>query len=256
MLVLENLSAGYQERDVLQDISFSVHPGEFISIVAPNGTGKSTLLKCITGILPLRRGAVRLKGKPLGGYSPRELARTVAVVAEESDAFLYSAEQIVTMGRFSHIPRFSQPSARDRALVQEAMENVNIWHKRRSKLNQLSQGEKQKVTIARALAQSPQLLLLDEPTSHLDIANQYTVLNLIQQLARQNNIAVIAVLHDINLALRFSTRLILLKDGQMLADGPPDQVTAGMLETLYGMQFTLYKEGRITYVQPCVAQAE
>ena len=251
LLQIESLTAGYHDEDVLQDISFTVAAGEFISIVAPNGTGKSTLLKCITGVLPLRQGKVFLRARPAKSYGPREFARQVAVVVEEDNSFAFTAEQLVFMGRFPHIPRFAQPTATDRALVQEAMDNVGMWRKRRAKLQELSQGERQKVMIARALAQAPQLLLLDEPTSHLDIANQYAVLGLVKKLAAERNIAVIAVLHDINLALRFSSRLILLKQGHLLADGPPgDVLTPDMLETLYGMKFVLLREGDICCVQP------
>lgn len=251
LLTIESLSTGYQDEDVLQDISFLVAAGEFISIVAPNGTGKSTLLKCITGVLPLRHGKVLLRGRPTNSYGPRDFARQVAVVGEEENTFAFSAEQLVFMGRFPHIPRFAQPSAIDRGLVQEALDNVGMWRKRHAKIHELSQGERQKVMIARALAQSPQLLLLDEPTSHLDIANQYAVLGLVKKLAAERNIAVIAVLHDINLALRFSSRLILLKQGRLLADGSPGAVlTPDMLETLYGMKFALLRDGDICCVQP------
>jgi len=182
LLTIESLTAGYQDEDVLQDISFHVTAGEFISIVAPNGTGKSTLLKCITGVLPLRHGQVFLRGRPNVSYGARDLARQVAVVGEEESSFAFSAEQLVFMGRFPHIPRFSQPSAIDRGLVQEALDNVGMWRKRHAKLHELSQGERQKVMIARALAQAPQLLLLDEPTSHLDIANQDVVLGLVKKM--------------------------------------------------------------------------
>lgn len=251
LLTIDALTAGYRDEDVLRDISFRVAAGEFISIVAPNGTGKSTLLKCITGVLPLRRGEVCLRGRPVRAYGPREFARQVAVVGEEESGPAFTAEQLVFMGRFPHIPRFAQPSAIDRALVQAAMDSVGVWAKRRAKLHELSQGERQKVMIARALAQSPQLLLLDEPTSHLDIANQYSVLGLVKKLAADRNIAVIAVLHDINLALRFSSRLILLKEGRLLADGPPEAVmTPQMLEVLYGMKFALLRDGDIRCVQP------
>lgn len=255
LLTIDSITAGYAEDDVLQDISFCVTAGEFISIVAPNGTGKSTLLKCITGALKLRNGNVRLSGRNIAAYRPREFARMVAVVGEEEAAFAFTAEQLVLMGRFAHIPRFSQPSSVDYGLVQEAMDSVGIWQKRRAKLHELSQGERQKVMIARALAQSPQLLLLDEPTSHLDIANQYSVLGLVKRLAAERNIAVIAVLHDINLALRFSSRLILLKQGRLLADGAPQAVlTPEMLENLYDMKFTLLREGDVFCVQPRFAE--
>lgn len=252
LLTVRDLTAGYRpDAMIIENISFSATAGEFVSVVAPNGTGKSTLLKCITGTLKPASGEIHLAGRPRRDYGARELARRIAVVADEECTFAFAAEQLVLMGRFAHIRRFAQPTARDYELVQAAMESVGIWHKRSSRLHQLSQGERQKVMIARALAQEPQLLLLDEPTSHLDIANQYAVLELVRQLASERKIAVIAVLHDINLALRFSSRLILLQQGRVLVDAPPMQaLTPANLEALYGMKFVLMRQGDICCVQP------
>jgi iron complex transport system ATP-binding protein len=251
ILRIRSLDAGYGCKPVLEDISLAVYPGQFISVVAPNGAGKSTLLKTIAGILPPLKGEIMLKDKPLTAYSRRELAQQIAVAGSDPAAVYYTAIQMVSMGRFCHIQRFANPAAADHAIVQMAMEEVGIWDKRQCLCDELSQGEKQKVVIARALAQQPKLLLLDEPTAHLDIGNQFGILQLIKELARQKQLAVISVIHDINLALQFSTELLFLKKGRILAYGKPQQVaTAAILKELYGMNFILYAAAAATYVMP------
>lgn len=251
LLQIGSLAVGYGARKVLTDISLTVCAGEFVGIVAPNGTGKSTLLKTIAGVLPPLRGDITLKGKQLYGYKRRELAKHIAVVGAEVAAFDYIAHQMVYMGRFAHIPRFRGPNADDYSIVQSAMEDVGIWHKQLCPCSQLSQGEMQKVIIARALAQQPELLLLDEPTAHLDVANQYGIMRLIKHLAKRKNMAVIAVLHDINLAIEFSSHLMFLKDGRILDYGEPRSVISKkLLKELYGMDFTLHNDATGIYVRP------
>jgi iron complex transport system ATP-binding protein len=254
ILKIDSLDAGYGTKTILHDINLVVSPGQFISVIAPNGTGKTTLLKAIAGILLPFKGDIRFKDRALSGYGRRELAKRIAVVGSETAAFDYTAEEMVLMGRFAHIPRFSGPTAQDRSIVRTAMEDVGIWHKESYPCSQLSQGERQKVIIARALAQEPELLLLDEPTAHLDICNQFSILHLVKNLASQKNIAVIAVLHDINLALEFSTHLLLLKDGRILDYGQTyDVLNPAALKELYGMEFTLHRDVAATFVRPTLA---
>lgn len=257
ILQIQALDAGYGSNPVLQDINLTVSTRQFVSVVAPNGTGKSTLLKTIAGVLPFLKGLILLHGKTLTSYSRQEMAKQIAVVGADLANFEYTALQMVLMGRFPHIGRFSGLSAIDHSIVQTAMEDVGIWDKRQCRCNELSQGERQKVIIARALAQQPELLLLDEPTAHLDISNQYDVLRLIKKLALHKNMAVIAVIHDINLALEFSTHLLFLQNGQMLAYGKPQEVTTPeTLRKLYGMDFTLYRDAAATYVRPSLDGGE
>lgn len=251
ILQIQALDVGYSLNAVLRNISFNVKAGEFVSIVAPNGTGKSTLLKTTAGLLPALSGLILLNGKTVADYSRRELAKQIAVVSSDVAAPAYTAYQMVTMGRFPHISRFAGLTAQDHSIVQTAMEEVDIWKKRTCLCSELSQGERQKVIIARALAQQPKLLLLDEPTAHLDVSNQYSILHLIKKLALQKEIAVVAVIHDINLAIQFSTHLLLLKNGRLLSYGRPAEViTAETLNKLYDMDFTLYGEAAATYVRP------
>ncbi len=251
ILQVSSLTAGYKQKAVIHDISFSVDAGDFLCVVAPNGTGKTTLLRCLAGVLAVFEGAVRLKDKDINSYSRRDLARTIAVVAEEADTFDYTVGQMVTMGRYPHIGRFGAVTVRDRAIVQAAMDSVKIGHKRNSVMGELSQGEKQKVIIARALAQCPDLLLLDEPTSHLDVCNQYSILCLIRQLAEKRGIGVVAVIHDINLALQYGTHLLLLKEGRTAAYGAPASIlSAKLLQSVYGIEFGIHQHMDLTFVYP------
>jgi iron complex transport system ATP-binding protein len=248
---VDGIWAGYGTKTILHDISFAVEPGQFLSVIAPNGTGKSTLLRCISGVLPAKQGSLVVGGKAVSSFSRRELAKLSAVVGEEETAFDYTAYQTEAMGRFAHIGRFGSAGLEDRRIVQQSLIDVGMWDKRQHNLSRLSQGERQKVLIARALAQCPQVLLLDEPTSHLDIRNQFAILGLIKQLMVKSNTAVVAVIHDINLALQFSTHLLLMKDGEMLAYGQPaDVLSEGTLRTMYGIDFVLHRNQQSLYVQP------
>ncbi|WP_312521396.1 ABC transporter ATP-binding protein [Anaerospora sp.] len=251
ILEIQELEVGYPAKTVLSNINLTVSAGQFVSVIAPNGTGKSTLLKAIAGILKPHSGTIFLHGKALTDYSRRELAQQIAVVGSEVTMQEYTALQMVLMGRFPHIPRFSGPSPADHEIVETAMQESGVWDKRFRSCSELSQGERQKIIIARALAQQPRLLLLDEPTAHLDISNQFSILHLIKKLALTKNMAVIAVMHDINLAMQFSTDLLFLKKGQVLAYGSCREVaTAENLHQLYDMDFILHRDAAATYVRP------
>lgn len=257
ILEIQSLHAGYGSKRVLENIQFTLQEGQFVSVVAPNGSGKSTLLKTTAGVLPPLSGSILLQGKQISRYSRRDLARQIAVVSSEIHLLDYTAYQMVSMGRFAHIHRFSRLSPQDQEIVQNSMKEVGIWHKRHCLCNELSQGERQKVIIARALSQQPKLLLLDEPTAHLDIGNQYGVLQLIKNLACRKKLAVLAVIHDINLALEFSTELLFLYQGKMLAYGKPQEVaTSANLKQLYGLDFSLHRDAAATYVRPILNDNE
>lgn len=255
ILDIHALDVGYHSKTILHNITLTVEEGQFISVIAPNGTGKSTLLKAIAGILKPLAGTICLNNKALADYSRRELAQQIAVVGSEVTMQEYTVLQMVLMGRFPHIPRFSGPTQKDYEIVQTAMQEAGIWDKRFRSCSELSQGERQKIIIARALAQQPKLLLLDEPTSHLDVSNQFSILHLIKKLAITKDMAVIAVMHDINLAMQFSTDLLLLKKGQILAYGSsPGVATAENLRNLYDMEFTLHCDAAATYVRPNITE--
>ena len=253
VLQIQDLSAGYGTKTVLRGMNLAIGAGEFVSVIAPNGAGKSTLLKTAAGLLPPLSGSVRLHERQLASYSRRELARQVAMVSSDITAHDYTVYQMTLLGRFAHMNRFAGPSAEDRWMVDKALHDVGLWQQRSCLCSELSQGERQKVLLARALAQAPVLLLLDEPTAHLDVGNQFAIMELIKQLADNKGLAVMAVLHDINLALGYATRLLLLNNGGILAYGSPiEAATPDNLKSLYGMDFTFFCHAAATYVQPSI----
>lgn len=241
LVAIRRLTAGYGGTTVLHDLSLVVQRGELVALIGPNGSGKSTLLRAITGRLPSWGGEIHLWGRPLAQWSVPALARRVAVVAQEEPApFALPVEQVVAMGRTPHLGRFQREGPADRRKVREAMGRAGVVHLAGRPFNQLSAGERQRVVLARALAQEPQLLLLDEPTSHLDIGHQVEVLDLLARLCREEGVTVVAVLHDLNLASLYAPRLVLLAGGRVVADGPPAQVLAvPILESVYGTRVML-----------------
>ncbi|BBB91893.1 MAG TPA: ABC transporter ATP-binding protein [Methylomusa anaerophila] len=251
VLRAESLTAGYNGKPIVSDIDFTVDHGEFLSIVAPNGTGKTTLIRTLAGVLPPLHGAVSVCGRNVAGYSRRDLAKLVAVVGQNESVADYTVEQVVAMGRYSHIPRFGSRTHQDESIINRVLAQVGMKEKRKIFAGQLSQGERQKVTVARALAQCPKLLILDEPTSHLDVKNQIEILRLIKRMTAEQGLTTLAVLHDINLASHFSTHLAFLKDGRMTSYGRTQEVlSVETLQNLYGMNFTLLKDAGSIFVQP------
>lgn len=235
-LTVERLTCGYTQHAVLKDLSLDVQKGEFLAIVGPNGSGKSTLLKAISRTLPVAAGRILLEGRNIARLSARDLACQMAVVAQETAVeFDFTAEEVVMLGRLPHLARFRRETPADYAAVERAMLETNTTHLARRLITELSGGERQRVLVARALAQEPSLLLLDEPTAHLDIGHQVELLDLVRRLNRERGLTVIAVLHDLNLAAQYARRLVMLKDGQCCADGKPSAVvTESTVSQVYG----------------------
>lgn len=236
VLAAESISCGYEENEVLHAISLQMQAGEFLGIIGPNGCGKSTLLAALTGWLPLRQGQVLLDGKPLRQYPTQTVARMVAVVPQASTpAFAFSVRETIEMGRYPHLGRLAGISAADRVIVDEALELTDLLHLQHRSVDRLSGGEYQRVTIARALAQQPKVLLLDEPTAHLDIGHQQAIFTLLSSLHTTRQMAILCVSHDINLAATYCRRIILLSQGNIIAEGSPEQViTEELLQQVYG----------------------
>ena len=237
---LVGVSAGYDQRTVLKNISLEVNAGECLGLIGPNGSGKTTLLKVMSGILPPQEGAVELEGKPLVSWSPRERARRVAVVHQEHETILpVRVEDAVWAGRTPYGSAWSWETPEDERMVSEAMEEFRVTPLKERWLHTLSSGERQRVWMAMAIAQQPKLIYLDEPTSHLDLRFQTEVMDHILQL-RGTQGGVVWVSHDLNLAVRYCNRLIALADGEMIASGPPDAVvTEDTLNRLYGGAVTV-----------------
>jgi iron complex transport system ATP-binding protein len=236
MLALENISAGYNGRPVLQNVAVSIAAGEFVGLIGPNGSGKTTLLRVISGVLPARQGEVWLGGQELREMGRREVAKIVThLLQDHALGLAFSVREVVLMGRSPHLARFGGETERDLAIVERAMELANVSHIADRPITEISGGERQRAFIAMCLAQEPQMLLLDEPTNHLDIGHQLSVLNLIRNLNRQTRMTVVAVFHDLNLAAEYCDRLVLLDQGQVVAAGTPaDVLTTEMILNAYG----------------------
>jgi iron complex transport system ATP-binding protein len=236
MLRVEGVTASYHQIKVLEEISFVVEEGEFLGIIGPNGAGKTTLLKVITGVKQPLSGKVILNGKEIKDFSRREVAKIMAVVPQISFLPpLFTVEEVVLMGRYPHQKRFSVTSE-DTAAVDEAMKKVGITKFRERLVSELSGGERQEVIIARALAQKPKILILDEPTANLDIKHEIRILGLVKKLVEEG-VTAIMVIHDLNLAARFCDRLILLDKQKIQAEGKPEDVlTPSLLKEAYEVE--------------------
>jgi iron complex transport system ATP-binding protein len=214
----------YGSVKVLENVSFAIGSGEFVGLLGPNGSGKTTLLKTISGALRPKVGAVYLNEAEIFGMKRREVARNIAVVPQHTDVnFDFTALEIVLMGRHPHLSRFELESERDLTVARNAMELTNTWHLAERRISELSGGERQRVMIARALAQEPKVLLLDEPTTHLDINSQLEIMDLLKELCEQRGLVVLAVFHDFNLAARYCDTIILLNKGKIVSIGGVDE---------------------------------
>jgi iron complex transport system ATP-binding protein len=235
LIRVQNLWCGYPGHDVLRGLSFAVAPGEFIGILGPNGSGKTTLLMALSGILPLREGEIEILGTPLGRLKHKDRARHMAVVTQEPDVRLpFTCEEVVRMGRYPHQKRWQLDSIEDAEAVRRAMFLTDTDMLAERLITALSGGEKQRVIMAKTLAQEATVLLLDEATSAMDIHRKLQIFKVLDQLHRESGLTVLAVMHDVNLAALFCRRIIFLKDGQVVADGAPNSVLIPeILERVY-----------------------
>jgi iron complex transport system ATP-binding protein len=236
-LTISQISAAYDQRPALRDISLTAVAGQIVGLIGPNGAGKSTLLRVLSGTLVPSTGSVHLGPLDLMEMPASERAQRVAMVpqlAHLPEGF--SVAEVVLMGRAPHLPRFGGERARDYAVARQAMQRTDIWDLAERQACELSGGEQQRVLLARALAQEPQVLLLDEATAHLDLKHQIATLNFVRRLAR-SGLVVIAALHDLNLAALYADRLALLSGGRLLAcDAPAQVLTPGWLRAAYDVE--------------------
>jgi iron complex transport system ATP-binding protein len=225
ILQAENISFSYNGAWVLRDVSFAVQTGDFVGLIGPNGTGKTTLLNLIDGILRSQEGMLRIHGVPVHQMKRDVLAKIVAVVPQETPMiFPFLVQEVVLMGRAPHLGKWRFEGEKDLAIVNRAMAMTDTLSLAGRNMNRLSGGERQRVLIARALAQEPQLMLLDEPTASLDIRHQVEFFNLIKTLNVTQGLTVIAATHDINLASLYCDWIILLKEGRIQVAGRPAEV--------------------------------
>lgn len=248
ILTVNDLSFGYFQHDVLKTVDFNVQKGECMAILGTNGVGKSTLLKCINKILKPRTGVVYINHSDTAALNGRELARQIGYVAQRQQSTRCTVFDSVLLGRKPHIGW--DISTRDLEIADNVLQLLELEQYSMRFIDELSGGELQKVVIARALAQEPDLLLLDEPTSNLDIKNQLEVIDIIKRVVKSQQIAAIVTMHDLNLSLRFADRFIMLKKGGVFAMGGLEVMTPENLEQVYSVSVAVEKFGNVPVVVP------
>jgi iron complex transport system ATP-binding protein len=242
---IKGISLSYNHVPVVKDLSFHLRSGEFVGLIGPNGCGKTSIIKALSRILPPRSGRIILDGQDLARFSHTDLARAVGVVPQNpSLPATFTVTEIVLLGRNPYLGWLGSESARDLAIVRQAMEVTGVTGFAQRMIGELSGGERQRVTVARVLAQEPRVILMDEPTANLDISHQIAILDLMKSLCMEKKLVVLVALHDLNLAAQYCDRLLLLKKGQLYAEGTPSEVITGPnIREVYG-------EGSAVYPHP------
>jgi iron complex transport system ATP-binding protein len=252
LLSAERVSAGYRGPPVLQDVTCAVAEGDVMGIIGPNGAGKTTLLRLLGGTLPARSGRVALRGRDLGEWPPRERSRHIAFVPQSLYIPVpFSVAELVAIGRTPHASGWAPLSRRDREVVDRAMELLDVAELRDRPVDELSAGERQRALVALAMAQEPEILLLDEPTAHLDLHHACQFMEVVTSIARERSVAVALSTHDLNLAADFCPRLTLLRGGRVEAAGGRDDVLrADILSHVYGHPIDIHASGDAVWIRP------
>lgn len=234
---VEKLSHSYDDTPILKDVSLKVEKGDFAGIVGPNGSGKTTLIKNIMRSLSPEKDKVFVSGSDVREISHKHLAKILGTVPQTNVIeYDFTAREVVLMGRAPHIGRFQRESSRDYDIVEEAMKRTDTWHFRDRSVKELSGGERQRVIIARALAQEPEVLVLDEPVTHLDIKHQIALMELTRNLCREKGITVVAILHDLNFAMSYCDHVMLVHEGKIISSGKPEAIlTEESIKSVYGV---------------------
>ena len=239
----ENLSFSYDPttRNCINDVNLHLDSGQFYGLIGPNGSGKSTLLDLLSGYISPTSGTIYVNGKNITTFNHKETARLMTSVPQSFKlSFDYSVEEVVLMGRHIHIPRFSLPKKRDYDAASGAIDSMGITHLKNRSVSRLSGGEKQRVMIARALAQETDIILLDEVTSNLDINHSIAIMRTMLKLVHSNGKTVIAALHDLNMASMFCDQLLVLKEGSIVSSGPSgDVISEKLIDDLYHVSSTI-----------------
>jgi iron complex transport system ATP-binding protein len=241
VLTVQDLCFDYGDTPVLKGIDFSVDEGAICGLLGPNGSGKTTLLKCINGFLRPGRGHVVIRDKVVANLSRGVISRLMAVVPQMTvPAFSFTALQMVVMGRVARLGAFATPSEKHYREARTILADLGLTHLTQRGFNEMSGGERQMVLLARALFQNPKILLLDEPTAHLDFRNQYEVMDMVTRVTRERGLTTLVSLHDPNLAARYCTRMVMLKQGRVHRQGDIGEVfDCHSLEAMYGMAVSI-----------------
>jgi iron complex transport system ATP-binding protein len=247
-LTIDELRFQYRNQTVLHEISCCIRPGQVVAILGPNGVGKTTLLKCLNRILSPESGSIYLGEENISELQPLEIARRVGYVPQRLETGRLMAFDAVLLGRRPHIGW--DVTERDYKIVNATFNRLGMNHLRLRYIDEMSGGELQKIAIARALVQEPKILLLDEPTSNLDLRNQVDILQVIIQIVQQHEIAAVMTMHDLNQALRFASHFIFLKEGKVHLYGSGEQVTPEVIQAVYGIPVILGELGGVRCVVP------
>lgn len=243
MLDLQNVTAGYNGIDIINNISLSVKEGENLCIIGPNGCGKTTLIKAISGIIP-HKGIVKIDGTDIDSMKREHVAKKIAVMSQISTIyFSYTIYETVLLGRYLHMKNrtFKEPSTKDREYTDKCLKAVGLLNIKHKQISTLSGGQLQRVYLARTLAQEPSIILLDEPTNHLDLKHQTELIDFLKDWSKNEGHSVIGVLHDLNLAIKLSDNILILDNGKMAAYGKTKEVISSkLLNEVYGMNVTEY----------------
>ncbi|TCS83791.1 ABC transporter ATP-binding protein [Tepidibacillus fermentans] len=232
---VNHVSHFFGQKQVLYNIHFEIEEGSILGIIGPNGSGKTTLLHAMSGLFDVDEGEILFQGEKITSYRKKELARKIAVMSQKgTPPISFTVEEVVAMGRYPWLNFFSSLSSRDLFIVKQTLHQLGLWEKRAQQVATLSGGERQLVSLARAMVQQPEVLILDEPTTYLDIGHQMVVLEHIRRWQREKGITVIMVLHDLNLAAQYCSQLLLIHDGKMESLGKVEEVIrAEEIERVY-----------------------
>lgn len=238
---VKKLIHSFDSRTVLDDLTFEVGSGEFFIIIGPNGSGKTTLLKLMAGLLPLKSGRISLQSKNIADYTAKSLARRMAYVPQNVPVqFPFTVTQIVLMGRSPHLGVLGFEGEDDLQLAYDAMKITDVARLADRRLDQLSGGEQQRVFIARAICQQPEIMLLDEPTAALDLSHQVRLMDLLEQFIAEQGVTIVMVSHDLNMAAMYADQLLLISEGRIARNGPPEKVIDyDLLERVYGCKLVV-----------------
>lgn len=251
MIQVEGLSYRFEQQLILNELSISFPNNRLIGLIGPNGTGKSTLLQLLAGARKLQSGRVHVDGKPIESYSKRELAKTIAVLQQGGlEPLPYTVQQVLEMGRYPYLSWLGVEGYDSRSIIEEAIERTEIAHLREHRLNELSGGERQRVALAKVWVQRPRILMLDEPTTYLDIGYQQMIMDFIAKWQKDEQLLVIAVMHDINLAAMYCHEIIALHEGKVYASGRPQEVlTSELLADLYDADTSIVTHPQLSVPQ-------
>ena len=235
LLKINNLSGGYHREDIIKGLSLNVQQGDFLVVIGPNGSGKTTLLRFLTRVLSFRDGEILYNHENILQMNLKQFCRKVAFVSQDiATDFSFSVLELVLMGRIPHLKRLQYETKKDIEIVLEKLTLTDTLNLKDKRIDELSAGERQRVIIAQALAQEPELLFLDEPTAHLDISHQIQILDLLKKLNQQNKLTIVMILHDLNLASAYANRIALLDKGVVFKEGRPEEVlTYQNIEAVY-----------------------